>query len=100
MQKTNQKGFTVEKVIKRKGDKLYIKWKCYDNSFSSWINTLDTFPDLSKLSDVVKNKVVKKYVYDELAKKVNVIGINGLVKKQIVMLRSMRLKVKYLILLA
>ena len=100
MQKTNQKGFTVEKVIKRKGDKLYIKWKCYDNSFNSWINTLDTFPDLSKLSDVVKNKVVKKYLYDELAKKVNVIGINGLVKKQIVMLRSMRLKVKYLILLA
>ena len=24
----------VEKVIKRKGDKLYVKWKCYDNSFN------------------------------------------------------------------
>ena len=37
LQKTNQKGSKVEKVIKRKGDKLYIKWKGYDNSFNSWI---------------------------------------------------------------
>ena len=27
MQKTNQKEFRVEKVIKRKGGKLYVKWK-------------------------------------------------------------------------
>ena len=26
LQKTNQKEFRVEKVIKRKGDKLYVKW--------------------------------------------------------------------------
>ena len=26
LQKTNQKEFRVEKVIKRKDDKLYIKW--------------------------------------------------------------------------
>ena len=25
--KTNQKEFRIEKVINRKGDKLYIKWK-------------------------------------------------------------------------
>ena len=25
--KTNKKEFRVEKVIKRKGDKLYVKWK-------------------------------------------------------------------------
>ena len=37
MQKTNQKEFIIEKVIKRKGDKLYVKWKGYDNSFNSWI---------------------------------------------------------------
>ena len=35
--KTNQKEFKIEKVIKRKGDKLYVKWKHYDNSFNSWI---------------------------------------------------------------
>ena len=27
LQKTNQKEFRVHKVIKRKGDKLYVKWK-------------------------------------------------------------------------
>ena len=26
-QKTNQKEFRTEKVFKRKGDKLYVKWK-------------------------------------------------------------------------
>ena len=40
-QKTNQKEFRIEKVIKRKGDKLYVKWKGYDNSFNSWINKKD-----------------------------------------------------------
>ena len=38
LQKTNQKEFRIEKVIKRKGDKLYVKWKGYDNSFNSWID--------------------------------------------------------------
>ena len=41
LQKTNQKKFRIEKVIKRKGDKLYVKWKGYDNSFNSWINKND-----------------------------------------------------------
>ena len=25
-------------MIKRKSDKLYVKWKGYDNSFNSWID--------------------------------------------------------------
>ena len=33
--------------------------------------------DLSKLSDVVKNDVVKKTIYDKLAAKVNNININN-----------------------
>ena len=37
-QKTNQEEFRIEKVIKRKGDKIYVKWKGYDNSFNSWID--------------------------------------------------------------
>ena len=41
LQKTNQKKFRIGKVIKRKGDKLYVKWKRYDNSFNSWINKKD-----------------------------------------------------------
>ena len=31
LQKKNQDEFTIEKVIKQKGDKLYVKWKGYDN---------------------------------------------------------------------
>ena len=38
LQKTNRKEFTVEKLIKGKGDKLYVKWKGYDNLFNSWID--------------------------------------------------------------
>ena len=43
-QKTDQEKFRIEKVIKRKGNKLYVKWKGYDNSFNSSID---------------KNKIVK-----------------------------------------
>ena len=38
LQKIDQQEFRIEKVIKRKGDKLYVKWKGYDNSFNSWID--------------------------------------------------------------
>ena len=38
LQKTNQEEFRVEKVIKRKGNTLYVKWKGYDSSFNSWID--------------------------------------------------------------
>ena len=41
MQKTSQKEFRVEKIIKRQGDKLYVKLKGYDNSFNSWIDKKD-----------------------------------------------------------
>ena len=38
---TNQQEFSIEKTIKKKGDKLYAKWKGYDNSFNSWIDKKD-----------------------------------------------------------
>ena len=41
LQKTNQKEFRVEKVIKRKGDKLYVKWKGYNNLRNTWIDKKD-----------------------------------------------------------
>ena len=34
-QKTNQQEFRIEKVIKKKDDKLYVKLKDYDSSFNS-----------------------------------------------------------------
>ena len=41
LQSTNQQKFRIEKVIKRKGNKLHVKWKGYDNSFNTWIDKKD-----------------------------------------------------------
>ena len=38
LQKTSQEEFRIEKAIKRKGNKIYVKWKSYNNSFNSWID--------------------------------------------------------------
>ena len=38
LQRTNQTKFRVEKVIMRKGNKLCVTWKGYDNLFNSWIH--------------------------------------------------------------
>ena len=38
LQKTNQQKFRIKKVIKKKGDKLFVKWKGCDSSFNSWID--------------------------------------------------------------
>ena len=40
-QKIDQQEFRIEKVIKKKGDKLHAKWKGYDNSFNSWVDKND-----------------------------------------------------------
>ena len=134
LQKIDQQEFRIEKVIKKKGDKLYVKWKGYDNPFNSSIDkkdfvneyikmspkpdetfggdinvkvdlfnyatktdlknilkvdisdftlksylaflktqTIEIKINLTKLSNCVKNDVVKKAVYDKLAAKVDVI---------------------------
>ena len=49
---------------------------------------------------MAENNVVKKTEYDEPVRKVNAIDISGFAKKEIMILRSMRLKAKYLVLLA
>ena len=41
LQKTNQREFRIEKVIKRKGNKMYVKWKGYNNYFNNWIDEKD-----------------------------------------------------------
>ena len=56
--------------------------------------------DLSKLSDVIKNNVIKKTVYDKLVKKMISLILMDLLKQHIIILRSMILKVTYLVLLA
>ena len=42
LQATNQQELRIEKVLTRKGDKLYVKWKGYNNSFNSWPDKKDT----------------------------------------------------------
>ena len=41
LQKIDQQEFRIEKVIKKKGNKLYVKWKRYDSSLNSWIDKKD-----------------------------------------------------------
>ena len=38
LQKINQQTFMIQKVIKKEGDKLYVKWKGYNSSFNSLID--------------------------------------------------------------
>ena len=50
LQKTSQEKFRIEKVLKRKGDKLCVKWKGYDNSFNSWIDKKNLYKNEPILS--------------------------------------------------
>ena len=57
LQKTNPKEFRVQKVIRRKGDKLYVKWKGYDNSINSWINKKDSINQrVFSRTEIFRNK--------------------------------------------
>ena len=40
LQKNSQEKQRIEKVLKRKADKLYFKWIGYYNSFNSWIKNI------------------------------------------------------------
>ena len=51
-QKINQKEFGIEKVFKKKGDKLYVNWKGYNNLFKSWIDKKDGGQEMSILRKV------------------------------------------------
>ena len=41
LQKPSQEKFRTERVIKRKGDKLYVKWQGYNSCFNSWTDEKD-----------------------------------------------------------
>ena len=30
--------YIIEKLLKTKNNKIFVKWRGYDNSFNSWIN--------------------------------------------------------------
>ena len=42
-QKPNQEEFRKEKVVIGQDNKLYVKWKGYDNWFNIWIDKKDIF---------------------------------------------------------
>ena len=44
----------MTKVTNKKGNKLYVKWKSYDNSFNSWIN---------KRHIVIKNELFSRTIH-------------------------------------
>ena len=48
MLKTNQKELRIQKGIKRKGNKLYVKWEGYNNLFNSSIDKKKTLYKISQ----------------------------------------------------
>ena len=46
--KKPQKEFRIEKVNKKKRNKLYVKWKDYNSSFTSWIDKKDIVKEAYK----------------------------------------------------
>ena len=41
LQRTRQNELRIDKIMKRKSNKLYVKWKDCDTSFNSWIDKRD-----------------------------------------------------------
>ena len=37
----NQDEYLIEKVLKKRGKKMFVKWLGYPDSFNSWINASD-----------------------------------------------------------
>ena len=50
LQKPSQEKFKIEKVVKRKDDKFYVKWKGYDNPFNVWLIKKISYKNESILS--------------------------------------------------
>ena len=88
MQKTNQKEFRTEKATKRNGDELYVKWKGYDSSFSSWIDRKDRvlmseyFVEPKSLRERMKVKVdFSNYATKTVLKNATGVNTSSFVKK-------------------
>ena len=71
MQSTHQTEFRFEKIIKKKGHKLYIRWKNYDNfSLTArliekiWLNKMSYYPELELdfSSNAIKPNVKNRHV--------------------------------------
>ena len=38
---TNQQIFRIERVLRRQGQRAYVKWRGYSNAFNSWVPLQD-----------------------------------------------------------
>ena len=46
--------YIVEKVLKVKGNQMYVKWREYNNNFNSWVNKSD-IKNIYKKNHVIIN---------------------------------------------
>ena len=75
-----QEIFRIERVIRRAGNRVYVKWKGYSNAFNSWISVADleaciSVSDMlgSQLETVVKTTLSFLKVFeDRLLERVDV----------------------------
>ena len=88
LQKTNQKKFRIEKVIKRKGNKLYVKWKRYNDSFNSWIDKKRSYkmsqyfpPDRSSGVDIKVELDLSNYATKTDRKNVTHVDVSSFASK-------------------
>ena len=86
--KTSQEEFRIEKVIKRKGDKMYVKWKGYDNSFNSWIDKKTSykmskyFPPYNNSSENIKVELdLSNYATKDDVKNITKIDVSSYASK-------------------
>ena len=79
LQKTNEKEFRIEKVIKKKGNKLYVKWKGDNISFNSWIDRRDRINVPTNLSNL-RIKVDKLDADKSAPVPVNLVKLSDVVK--------------------
>ena len=79
MQKTNEKEFRIEKAIKKKGNKLYVKWKGDNISFNSWIDRRDRINAPTNLSNL-RIKVDKLDADKSAPVPVNLVKLSDVVK--------------------
>ena len=59
MKKNYEEEFRIGKVIRRKGNKIYVKWKGYDNLFNSWIDKKDIIKRVNTFHHIILVKTLK-----------------------------------------
>ena len=91
MRKTNQEEFRIEKLIKKKGNKLYVKWKGYNYSTYNYSYNYEPFGgdinvkvDLSNSATKVDLKDATGIDISNFALKSNLASLKTVVKNDVV----------------